>query len=420
MPTTIKCLKESILNYDLAEGIAIFLAPGTGLRVDCQSFVRSFGVKDLNPQEMVVCSVPPTRGIARSLVYVDNGNKRINSIEDMQGQVIATLDKFAELGARTVAMNGIRCNDLPDQNIRPEAYQRLFVEEFVADHPDTFDVINLVDLRSGFKDPIDGIIDLLINKGWMETEYRWPPRPRQPMSEDETISKFNDYSSNLRDALDKVDNPDSERIINESVSKILNWGRIANGNLITDYSNAIKAVKRENITDLNSLLRKGGATSYKRIASWTKILAAYKPGEYFIYDSRVAIALSYISRELSLPCFWRIPSPREKTANIQNAAEREIRKKIAFEAFEKSCTNTRKADIRVCYSLYLRLLKKLAVNNRIQDAYQRFNVRLTNNEHLDGAVIRAAYTNCGFNQEQAIMAHLEKMLFMQKETIIPI
>ena len=150
MPTTIKCLKESILNYDLADGIAIFLAPGTGFRVDCQSFVRSFGVRDLEPQEMVVCSVPPTRGIARHLVYVDNENKRINSIEDMRELVIATLDKFAALGAKTVAMNGIRCDDRPDPTIRPETYQKRFVEEYVAAHPDAFEAICLVDLRGGF------------------------------------------------------------------------------------------------------------------------------------------------------------------------------------------------------------------------------------------------------------------------------
>ena len=56
----------------------------------------------------------------------------------------------AKAGAKTVAMNGIRCDSRPDMNIRPEAYQKRFVEEYVAGHPDAFDTVYLVDLRGGF------------------------------------------------------------------------------------------------------------------------------------------------------------------------------------------------------------------------------------------------------------------------------
>ena len=151
MSTTIKAITGPILDDNIAEGIAIFLAHGTAFRCDCQDFVRSFGVIDLEPEEMTVSTSETHAGIARHLVYIDNGKKIINSVDDMRAQVYATLDALAKRGAKTVAMNGIRIIDYKENGIRSEAYQRRFVEDYLAEHPNVFKSVSLVDLRGGFR-----------------------------------------------------------------------------------------------------------------------------------------------------------------------------------------------------------------------------------------------------------------------------
>ena len=150
--TLIQPIKGSVLNSDLAEGIAVFVPPGmAGIRIESESFLSMFGMTEFGRPEMVV-HVPtaPVDGIVRLFVYVDNSEKMISFVEDMRKQVFDTLDAFAKAGIKTIAMNGIRCDDRPDPNVRPEAYQKQFVEEYVAAHPDAFEAIYLVDLRGGF------------------------------------------------------------------------------------------------------------------------------------------------------------------------------------------------------------------------------------------------------------------------------
>ena len=150
--TLIQPIKGSVLNSDLAEGIAVFVPPGmVGIRLESESFLSMFGMTEFGRPEMVVFAPPaPVEGIVRLFVYIDNSEKRISSVEDMRRQVNDTLDVFAGKGIKSVAMNGIRCDDRPAPNIRPEAYQKQFVEEYVAEHPDAFEAIYLVDLRGGF------------------------------------------------------------------------------------------------------------------------------------------------------------------------------------------------------------------------------------------------------------------------------
>ena len=405
MPTIIKCIRGSI-EKNLSEGNAIFVFELAKYR----NALHAIHFNGRPTTKIVVQQLSESHDSNRYLICLDNEySHSIKTIKEMRKQVFAVLDAFLERGIRTVSMSGIKVNEFPDKRSRPEAYQRQFVEEYIAKYPDAFDSISLVDKYGGFKDPIDGIVDFFISKGWMETEYSWAPPNEEPKSEIETIYDFNRYSSDLRNALDRIDDPASNEIIHQSVSQILYWGRITNGNLVTDYTDAIQEVKRENITDIDSLLRIVGATANQRIASWTKILAAYEPGEFFIYDSRVAIALSFIFWKLGLPCFWQIPPPREKNINIQTATALKRWKNAAYRTLEERCNRTSyKAKHSICYCLYLQLLKKMAENDRIQEAYRSFK---------NGDIIRQAYENCRFSEEQAIMAHLEKMLFMQKEQI---
>lgn len=150
--TTIRSVKGTIFDTSRAEGVAVFIPMGlVGIRLEAESFVRPFGVTDLCPKEMVVRSLPePRDGIARHLVYFDNLRKEVDTVEDMRRQVNDTLDAFAKLGAKTVAMNGIRSRTLPDKSSRQEAYQRRFVDEYVGKHPGLFETVWLVDKRGGF------------------------------------------------------------------------------------------------------------------------------------------------------------------------------------------------------------------------------------------------------------------------------
>ena len=150
--TTIQAVKGSVFDTNRAEGIAVFIPMGlVGIRAEAEVFVSMFGIRIRRPKDMIVCSLPePRYGIARHLVFFDNMEKEIITVDDMRKQVNDALDAFAGLGAKTVAMNGIRCRTIPDNRSRPEHYQRRFVKEYLEAHPGVFDAVYLVDLRGGF------------------------------------------------------------------------------------------------------------------------------------------------------------------------------------------------------------------------------------------------------------------------------
>ena len=159
--TMIRTVTGSIFDTSRSEGIAVFIPMGlVGIRLEAESFVRRFtrytscdhDARTRIAKELVVCSLPELSrpGRARHLVVFDNLIREILTVEDMREQVNETLDIFAGLGARTVAMNGIRCRTLPDKTTRPEHYQRQFVEEYLENHPFAFETVWLVDKRGGF------------------------------------------------------------------------------------------------------------------------------------------------------------------------------------------------------------------------------------------------------------------------------
>lgn len=118
-----------------------------------------------------------------------------------------------------------------------------------------------------------------------------------------------------------------------------------------------------------------------RIASWSKILAAFMPGTYCIYDSRVANALSSEFEKAGKQDYWTIPSPRG--GNLKKG----------------------QYDVPECYYRYHTLLQSLAGKQEVKKTYRK---------DVDSS-IRDAYSAVGFSEEQAIMAHLEKVLFMLGE-----
>ena len=150
--TVIQTVKGSVFDTNRAEGIAVFIPMGlVGIRAEAEAFVSIFGIRDYRPKDMIVCSWPEARcGIARHLVFFDNMEKEILTVDDMRQQLNDTLDAFAGLGAKSIAMNAIRSRTIPNEKTRCEQYQRKFVEDYLKANPDIFDTVHLVDLRGGF------------------------------------------------------------------------------------------------------------------------------------------------------------------------------------------------------------------------------------------------------------------------------
>ncbi|MBO4632590.1 MAG: hypothetical protein J5858_11765, partial [Lentisphaeria bacterium] len=127
MSATIRTITGSILDDNIAEGIAVFVQEEGKYRPRFQEAGWDF----FPTQEVKI--QPLNKGIAKYLICLDNERVHgVESIDAMRAQVYATLDAFAKAGVKTVAMNGIKVNEIPDKTSRPEAYQRQYVEEYVA------------------------------------------------------------------------------------------------------------------------------------------------------------------------------------------------------------------------------------------------------------------------------------------------
>jgi hypothetical protein len=109
-----------------------------------------------------------------------------------------------------------------------------------------------------------------------------------------------------------------------------------------------------------------------------------------------------------LPCFWRIPSSKQDNQNSP--------KLIALKRFTDDCRKNcpKEESIQTCYYWYLELLKKLAEKNSV--CWNKYDA-------LDERIIQAysrAFPRVPKERKKsmAVMAHLEKMLFMMKEAIL--
>ena len=271
---------------------------------------------------------------------------------------------------------------------------------------------------------LDGLIEWIANSNnynrWMNQKYMWPLRNNRAIigasREPETVRKFSFYSSCIQLASD-------ENALRKSIASILEWGGNSdNENELNDFCSA--AIKLNNTENKNicfvldqgippknrfnsSRWEPNCGTKQSRVSFWTKVLAAYKPGYFFIYDSRVALALSFISIKSNSPCIWAIPQDAGDIQNEYFIQNLEDHKKIC-EVIQKNRDDFKvgQADIPLCYRLYLELLNKLSENQEIVLQYRNLDTR-----------IRDSYSMLGFSEKQAIKAHMEKMLFMMKESI---
>ena len=68
----------------------------------------------------------------------------------MQNLIYQILNTFRTKSIKSVAMNGIYCNNLPNKKIGSEKYHWQIIQEYLLLYPDVFDEILLVDLKGGF------------------------------------------------------------------------------------------------------------------------------------------------------------------------------------------------------------------------------------------------------------------------------
>lgn len=286
---------------------------------------------------------------------------------------------------------------------------------------------------------------------WLNRTYMWPMmNGRLKVEHGQIVSSYEDKTvgsfASFHDPIQHVETT-------EPVKRILDWGGIDRNvdQEIADYAYYVNHIAMVNgLVEVLSLAQKhrpeetrrapGRITNW-RISSWSKILAAYDPKRYFIYDSRVAIALSYISLQLGLDVIWSIPTfdlaARDRQA-YQNFREDIRRATRRLGPIHRPWT----LHTRV-YFLYLELLKRLAHNDFIRKAYNNYDTDRTDEfmqkitprnrtaklpptgDEIRDAYERTASQFIGFGKEfqeerttQAIRAHLEKMLFMMKESIL--
>ena len=145
MPTTIKCIR-GLIDKNLSEGNAVFVSELAKYR----DALRAVGFKGsplpVGRKEDGSLVVP----VENSLACIDlEGERIIKSLDELHELVFATLDAFRNLGVKTLSMNGIKY--YPDIS-NSRKYQRQYVEKYIAQYPDAFDTICLVDKYGGFKE----------------------------------------------------------------------------------------------------------------------------------------------------------------------------------------------------------------------------------------------------------------------------
>lgn len=135
---------------------------------------------------------------------------------------------------------------------------------------------------------------------------------------------------------------DPESVIKE----ILNWGfgETTDKNregIVEKHCNSIKNLFKYGKENIDEILfqRKDKlfSKSWENIASWSKVLSAFDPDNYFIYDSRVAVALNIISPEE-----WYLPEEHGHTivfALIKNGQNTRPQRK---ESYKRYCESLRR------------------------------------------------------------------------------
>ena len=189
------------------------------------------------------------------------------------------------------------------------------------------------------KSGLDTRICVFLSNSGIQKEqlaYKW-----KGWNENNAVKLFSWFHKDLRAALDK----DDDHEISLCIERILAWGGINKNKKNT------KMIDERFPEMLRNLDIQDGNLNQEDIddslPSWTKVLAAYAPDEFCIYDSRVAIALRFLIRDKE----WFIPYPYGQNTM---AAYKELKK-----IFDKKNWLTPKES----YWEYLDLLRNASPDN---------------------------------------------------------
>ena len=130
--------------------------------------------------------------------------------------------------------------------------------------------------------------------------YRW-----NGDDEDAVIRRFSDWNTQIKSAVRDND----KDVLTKIIKEIFTWGKVGTDPKAEDFAGRL----------LNGKLTVFGEQTTP-LASWSKVLAAYDPQQYYIYDSRVAVALKmlYWGDERF---HWFIPQGRELLSVILNKTQ---------------------------------------------------------------------------------------------------
>ena len=163
-------------------------------------------------------------------------------------------------------------------------------------------------------------------------EYSFTDKKKKNWNSSTVDDLFNKWNGDIAKAREK-NNPMQVRDV---IKAIFEWGGVGSAELLKVYEPKILSN-----ADNDSLAKKHGGN----LSSWSKVLAAYDQKNFFIYDSRVAVALNLIYQDQNIRInerfVWFIPTGRSILSQVM---KQELKEK------EEKATES--------YSRYLALLKE--------------------------------------------------------------
>lgn len=193
-------------------------------------------------------------------------------------------------------------------------------------------------------------------------KYEWDGEDEASVNE-----RFNNYNTRMRAYLGKRNKKCLDCLLHEIISE---WGGIhgLKPQTYSRYLDILQGLWTHKNSETCFQTRKSNlsidpacpicASSDTHLSSWTKVLAAYAPDEFFIYDSRVAIALCVLYKNEN----WFIPAP--KGNNNTPSPLQNLRQELMQER-----NGRRGLTAHESYKKYLKLLK--TVPNGIPRHYEK-------------------------------------------------
>ena len=161
---------------------------------------------------------------------------------------------------------------------------------------------------------IQHLVNRLQNKGiiseQLDLTYSWYDRINRVTYTENTVNDlFSRYNGRI---INTIFNRVS---LQEVILEILDWGipnvgRETRIGLARRYSHLLNEIHQESNEDNRVEYVIGRLGEETPLSSWTKVLAAYAPNRFWIYDARVALALRFLSKYANFHFDgWFMPTP---------------------------------------------------------------------------------------------------------------